>query len=215
LPVARYPADELEQHVVSCIDAFLANPQKVVAAVIDPSDDARFADQTITNHQYRRNHTHTSGSWQDIVRGVRIERRALSIRLCRQRLRLRLGLPTSATDTQATIDLHHPLRLFRTAHELRLIVPSDSAADEAAKTDDSLVRFIARGRRWYRQITSGEMPSIQAIAKAEGVTERYVARVLRGSLISPTAMQAIFDGRQNIGTTVRSFLNAGSLCWSG
>jgi hypothetical protein len=84
----------------------------------------------------------------------------------------------------ATIDLLQPVRLHRPAHEIRLVVPTEADADEAGQRNESLIRFIARGRCWYRQITSGEVPSIQAIAKAEKVTERYVARVLRGSLLA-------------------------------
>jgi DNA invertase Pin-like site-specific DNA recombinase len=45
VPAARYPADELEQHVAACIDAFLANTQKVLDAVIEPNDDARATEQ--------------------------------------------------------------------------------------------------------------------------------------------------------------------------
>lgn len=32
--------------------------------------------------------------------------------------------------------------------------------------------MIARGRRWYEQLTSGEMPTLRAIAKAENLDER-------------------------------------------
>ena len=153
-------------------------------------------------------------TWRGILHGVRIESRAIQIRIDRRRLRVRLGFPESAAGQETTIDLQQPLRLHRTAHELRLVVPSDGPPEEAAKRDQSLVRFIARGRHWYRQITSGEMPSIQAIAAAEGVTERYVARVLRGSLLAPTLMHKIVDGRQPIALDGRFLLDPPPLGWN-
>ena len=53
------------------------------------------------------------------------------------------------------IDLVQPVRLHRTAREIRLVIPTETAADEAAQRNESLIRFLGRGRRWYRQITSG------------------------------------------------------------
>jgi hypothetical protein len=94
------------------------------------------------------------------------------------------------------------------------VIPSDLPADEAAQRNEPLIRFLARGRRWYLQITGGEMPSIQAIAKAEDVTERYVARVLRGSLLAPEMMERILDGQQPVGLTVRQLLDPPPVDWS-
>lgn len=220
LPAARYPADELEQHVAACIGAFLADPQKVVDAVIEPNDEMCATKQVIANleamkSEWARTHTQVPPSWQGIVRGVRMESRALLIQIDRQRLRAQLGIPESAASPGTTIDLRQPLRLHRTAHELRLVIPSDGSPEQAVKRDESLVRFIARGRHWYRQITSGELTSIQAIAKAEGVTERYVARVLRGSLLAPVLMQKILDGRQPLRLSGRTLLNPLPLLWTG
>jgi hypothetical protein len=217
VPAARYPADELEQHVAACIDAFLANTQKVLDAVIEPNDDARATEQAMANLEVmkvERSRPQVSASWRGIVRDVRMESRALQIRIDRQQLRVQLGIPDSAAGPETTIDLHQPLRLHRTAHELRLVIPSDGGPEEAAKRDESLVRFIARGRHWYRQITSGEMPSIQAIAKTEGVTERYVARVLRGSLLHPAIIRMILNGTQPLSLNGRALLDALPFQWN-
>jgi DNA invertase Pin-like site-specific DNA recombinase len=215
-PGNRYPADELERHVVGCIETFLVNTQKVLEAVAEPTDDARSTEQAVANLEAVKKecaYTQASATWRGLLHGVRIGSRAVYVRIDRGRLRLQLGLPESAAGQEATIDLHHSLRLHRTAHELRLVIPSDGSPEEAAKRDESLVRFIARGRHWYRQITSGEMPSIQAIAKAEGVTERYVARVLRGSLLCPALMQNILDGRQSLHLHGRKLLEAPAIRW--
>jgi DNA invertase Pin-like site-specific DNA recombinase len=215
-PAARYPADELEQHVATCIVAYFAHTQQVLDAVVDPGDDARATERMLENLEaIKAEHTGTEwpASWRAIVHGVCLESRAVQVRIDHQRLRGRLGLPECATDARTTINIRQPLRLHRTAHELRLVIPDDGASEEAAKRDDSLVRFIARGRYWYRQLTRGEMPSIQAIAKAEDVTERYVARVLRGSLLAPTLVQKVIEGRQPVSLNGRFLLEAPAIDW--
>jgi site-specific DNA recombinase len=215
-PGNRYPADELEQHVARCIETFLTDMQKVLDAVVEPTDDARSTEKAVANLEAVKKEcacTQASAAWRRLLYGVRIESRAVHVRIDRGHLRLRLGLPETAAGPKTTIDLHQPLHLHRTGHELRLVIPSDGSPEEAAKRDESLVRFIARGRHWFRQITNGEMPSIQAIAKAEGVTERYVARVLRGSLLAPVLMQKILDGRQPISLTGRSLLDPPEVRW--
>jgi DNA invertase Pin-like site-specific DNA recombinase len=213
-PGNRYPADELEQHVAGCIETFLANTQKVFDAVAEPTDDVRSTEQVVSNLEVVKTecaYTRTSAAWRGVLHGVRIESRAVHVRIDRGRLRAWLGF--SESGPEKTIDLQQPLRLHRTAHELRLVIPSEGSPEEAAKRDESLVRFIARGRHWYRQITSGEMPSIQAIAMAEGVTERYVARVLRGSLLAPLLMQKILDGQQPLSATGRRLLDPPPIAW--
>jgi hypothetical protein len=131
-------------------------------------------------------------------------------------LRQALGIDeVEASDEELSlIVLVHPIRLRRTAHELRLVVNSGGAEDEAARPNSSLIRFLAKGRRWYRQLTSGEMPSIKAIATSENVTERYVARVLRGSLLAPDLIERILAGRQPVTLTVRQLLDPPPIDWA-
>ena len=59
------------------------------------------------------------------------------------------------------------------------------------------------GRKWYRQITSGQHTTFRSIGKTEGVTERYVARVIRGSLLAPDIIQRVIEGRQPVTLTVQ------------
>ena len=43
---------------------------------------------------------------------------------------------------------------------------------------------------------SGQSSSIQTIAEAEGVTPRYVGRILRLAFLAPDIVEAILDGSQ-------------------
>jgi hypothetical protein len=117
-----------------------------------------------------------------------------------------------ANETE-TIVLTWPLQLHRTAHNIRLIIPN-GGIEEAAKRNASLIRFVARGRRWYKQLTSGEMASIKAIAAAEKLNERYVARLLKGSLLAPDILQRILDGKQPVDLSVERLYAGVSADWA-
>ena len=64
--------------------------------------------------------------------------------------------------------------LYRTGHDLRMVI-TDEETTQSGKRDLKLLRLIARGRRWYEQLTSGEMPSLRAIARSEGL-QGYLRR---------------------------------------
>jgi hypothetical protein len=153
--------------------------------------------------------------FRPLIKCVELQAEGIAIRLDRSQLCRALGIEEPTADQGPDhIVLIHSIRLRRTAHELRLVVNSGRPEDEAAKPNPSLIRFLARGRHWYRQLTSGEMPSIKAIAKAEKVTERYVARVLRGSLLAPDLTERILVGRQPVTLTVRKMLDPPPIDWA-
>jgi hypothetical protein len=66
------------------------------------------------------------------------------------------------------------------------------------------MEWLARGRKWYQQLTSGEMTSLRAISAAEGIDERFVSRVIAGSLLAPDIVERVVLGRQPITFSVKS-----------
>jgi site-specific DNA recombinase len=208
------PADELENHVADRIRNFFATP-KAVADAIEPKD-AHTHKRVIAESKSLANvAAPTWEIYRPLVKQVQLRTDDIAIHLDRLRLRQVLVIDEhEAADDLRAIVLSHPVRLRRTAHELRLVVSSGGAEDEAAKPNASLIRFLARGRRWYRQLTSGDMPSIKAIAQSEKVTERYVARVLRGSLLAPELIERILPGRQPVTLTVRQLLDPPPINWA-
>ncbi|MEP7043513.1 MAG: hypothetical protein ABI843_10655 [Dokdonella sp.] len=208
VPATRYPADELELHLSQRLQTFFNRPKAVVDAVLAQDDSATALQSALRQATALEapNGESRWEAWRPLIAGITLGSDALSIRIDWHALRRALGLPVTE-GAEPTIDLVQLMRLHRTAHEIRLVIPTETDADEAGQRNESLIRFLARGRRWYRQITSGEVPSIQAIAKAENVTERYIARVLRGSLLAPDLMQRILEGRQPVGLTVRQLLD--------
>ena len=63
------------------------------------------------------------------------------------------------------------------------------------KTDPSLLKAIARGRKWFNELASGRAVFTREIAAREGVNERFVRRLIPLAFLSPAIVQAIAEGR--------------------
>ncbi len=62
--------------------------------------------------------------------------------------------------------------------------------------DSALVKALARAFRWRRLLDDGVYGTLDDLAKAERVSQGYVSRVLRLTLLAPEIVEAILDGRQ-------------------
>jgi len=94
------------------------------------------------------------------------------------------------------IPLTIPLRLRRRGVEVRLVIgPSELTSDTH---DPRLCQLIASAHRWFRKLSTAELPSIRAIARHEGMHECDVSRHLRLACLAPDIVEAILDGRQPV-----------------
>jgi hypothetical protein len=59
-----------------------------------------------------------------------------------------------------------------------------------------MVKAIVRAHRWRDMLESGDYATVRDLAKAEAINESYLGRVLRLTLLSPTLIEAILEGRQ-------------------
>jgi hypothetical protein len=64
--------------------------------------------------------------------------------------------------------------------------------------DPALVKAIARGHKWFEDLVTGRARSLVEIAKAEGVTRRYVGRLLPLALIAPDIIASVLAGTQPV-----------------
>jgi hypothetical protein len=65
----------------------------------------------------------------------------------------------------------------------------------------------------YMQLTSGKKGSLRAIAEEEGLSERYVSRVISGSLLAPDVVEKIVQGRHPVRFTVKSLKLRPPVLW--
>ncbi len=62
-------------------------------------------------------------------------------------------------------------------------------------------------------MVTGGAPSTSAIAKEEGVTERYVSRIMRLAFLAPDIVEAILDGYQPADLELERLLKGIPISW--
>jgi hypothetical protein len=86
-------------------------------------------------------------------------------------------------------------------------------ATQPRRTDNTLVKALARAFRWKRMLESGEFATIAELAEREGIASSYMTRVLRLTLLAPDMVEAILDGRQGPEVTLARVLEPFPLDW--
>lgn len=86
-------------------------------------------------------------------------------------------------------------------------------APRQPRIDNALLKALARAHRWRRMIESGEYASTTELAKAEGVNDSYACRVLRLSLLAPSIVIAILDGRHDYDIMLKQLMRPLPVRW--
>ena len=86
------------------------------------------------------------------------------------------------------------MQIRRRGVELRLVVNDRTSA--SCKTDQSLLRAVARAHCWFNDLVSGRCGSMVEIAKRNGVGKQYVSRLIRLAFLAPEMVERIAAGRQ-------------------
>jgi len=84
------------------------------------------------------------------------------------------------------------LLMKRRGAAMRLVIGGGAVTP---KTDPTLLKAVARGRKWFTELASGRAKFTQQIAAREGVNGRFVRRLIPLAFLSPAIVQAIAEGR--------------------
>jgi hypothetical protein len=118
---------------------------------------------------------------------------------------------TRGTPIPETMTLHVPFRIVKRGGRKEMQMPEGSP--QQRKTDNSLVKAVARAFRWKRMLESGEFATIAELAERAGIAPSYVTRVMRLTLLAPDLVEAILKGRQGPGVTLARVLEPFPLEW--
>lgn len=214
--VTRLPAREIETPVVERLCKLLSSPQDLHAAL----------DLKIPAHQQKpmlakartiaEDWDGTSPNEQilllkSMVHQITVGQNEIRIEISRNGLAEVLDLATLLSPSRErchTNNVHAltlPARLRRCGMELRLIVPAGEppAANETAVR--TLQTALARALEWNQALLEGRARSMAHIASQEGVTQRYVARMLRMALLSPEHIEMILAREIPIDVNIDGF----------
>lgn len=111
-----------------------------------------------------------------------------------------------------TVTLHVPFRVVRRGGRREMQVPEGGA--QPCRTDNTLVKALARAFRWKRMLETGEYATIAELAEREGIASSYLTRVLRLTLLAPDIVEAILDSRHGPAVTLARLKEPLSLEWA-
>ena len=118
---------------------------------------------------------------------------------------------TRGTPIPETVTLHVPFHIVKRGGRKEMQL--SEGASQSRKTDNTLVKALARAFRWKRLLESGEFVTIAELAEREGIAPSYMTRVLRLTLLSPDIVVAILDGKQRPEVTLARVLEPFPLEW--
>jgi hypothetical protein len=94
-----------------------------------------------------------------------------------------------------------------------MIAPSSTASRGSSAADTTLVKALARAFRWRRLMETGRFVTINELAAGEKINSSYVSRLLRLTLLAPSIVEAILDGRQPEGMTLPGLMEPFPVEW--
>ncbi|MCB1401328.1 MAG: hypothetical protein KDJ81_00200 [Rhodobacteraceae bacterium] len=120
------------------------------------------------------------------------------------------------TDDDRTLTVRIPLVFKKHGGRKTVISPDGHAWEPSAPlVDRALVRALARAFRWRLLLDEGVYGTLVELAKAEHVSQSYVSRVVRLTLLAPDIVEAILDGRQPAALQLDDLLESSPLDWAG
>jgi len=92
------------------------------------------------------------------------------------------------TSTEDTIRVVIPLTIRKRNGRPKILPPDDVDARNGRTQDPHVLRAVARAWNWRRQLETGAASTIQDIAAAEKVSDRFVSRMMRLAYLSPEVL---------------------------
>lgn len=92
---------------------------------------------------------------------------------------------------------------------------ADAWAPARARVDNAMVKALARAHRWQKLLEAGRYQTVRDLAEAENINPSYLARVLRLTLLAPTIVEMILNGRHDAERmTLDHLMEPFSVVWS-
>ena len=137
-----------------------------------------------------------------LVEKVIVDDKTLIVKL-RPGLLLGGDVPSSASEdgSDNALELTAAIAFKRRGVETKLVLPGLAQQNHSSRCDPALIKAIARGRAWFEELATGRVPSLEELAKRDGITRRYIRRLVGLAFLSPQLVEAILQGRQPVELT--------------
>ena len=118
-------------------------------------------------------------------------------------------------ETGQTLTIEVPFTIRKRGGRKQVITPDGASAwtGPRARIDSTIIKAVARGFRWRKLLETGVYGTIEEIARAEKINPSYVSRVLRLTLLAPSIVESILDGRQPTEMTLAVLMEPFPVTW--
>ena len=182
----RLPAREIERIVGDAITGLFADRARLATVVQESGVAASRVPELLRSISRKR------GQILDLVQRVELERDEINVVV---------NLASVLGEPEILFRLTVPTQLKRRGVEMRLVLGSPDNGAQALNPDPALINAVARAHRWFNDLASGRADSLRDIAKTEGVSDRYVSRLLPLAFLAPDIVEAILAGIQPLDLT--------------
>jgi len=112
-----------------------------------------------------------------------------------------LGGNAASGESDGTIELPAAIELKRRGVETKLVLPGLAVQNHTSRCDPALIKALARGRAWFGELATGRARSLEELARRDGISRRYIRRLVGLAFLSPRLVEAILKGQQPVELT--------------
>ena len=113
-----------------------------------------------------------------------------------------------------TMRVFIPLTIRKRNGRPKILPPTDMIPANDGGVDPHVLKAIARAWSWRRKLESGAVATIQDIAQAEDISDRYVGRMLRLAYLAPAVLEKLLIQRVPPAVSIKDLTMAAELPWT-
>lgn len=112
-----------------------------------------------------------------------------------------------------TMRVFVPLTIRKRNGRPKIVPPTDIVPDTGG-VDPHIMKAIAKAWSWRRKLDTGVVATIDDLARAEGVTHRYVGRTLRLAYLAPAVLEMLLIQRAAPAVSIKDMIITADLPWA-
>lgn len=112
-----------------------------------------------------------------------------------------------------TLRVHIPLTLRNRGGRPRILPPKEIEVAMDRGQDARLLRAIGRAWNWRHKLERGDVNTIADLAREEGISDRYVSRVIRLAWLSPSVLKRLVLRREPTVLSIFDLCGVAELPW--
>lgn len=112
-----------------------------------------------------------------------------------------------------TLRVHIPLTMRNPGGRPRILPPKEIEVAMERGQDARLLRAIGRAWDWRRRLERGDVTTIADLAREEGISDRYVSRVIRLAWLSPSVLERLVLRREPTVLSIFDLCGVAELPW--